>query len=1340
MSDIQKRNFYQKIGHLPDVDYCWHIQRLQEMHKRAQPPDGLMITSLPVPSIATPTQQNSALTLAQTPLTTLNALPSHTPNHMDGNDQVRSNPILGMSDVGQVRSNPVRSVAAQVQYLGQERHNTATPGTPPIHRDMILSENTPDWEQKYEERSTSTPITPATPRVKQKQQDTHTRDEEDDNSEQSSDTESKSKRVSNKSKTPLDRSKAAYETRSATRNHEKKSEKKPTVAPKDTGSREKYSPGRREDRSRQPLKKNEREPLKTNERKMRHSLPTPQGGGRGQTQRSFRRDPSDPSTGDDASTSADSKSDSSSTNSQRRSRGRRPRTRSESKRSEEERKSERETKNRSTQDDHEDPSSSDDTPQGSDKRKKRKRKKKKESKKGHKDHTSSSEGDSSSGSSDDSSSQDISDEHKRRNRNRTDTFTGHSRLTRRPMKDITGFRQTFSGSSGEDLLSFLSNFNRFFVLQGNKPGDENLGHLLALTLRGEAATTIAHMSGYQVMVDRLKEAYVAATAALVQILMHQKMYKDETVASWTQRYRAQYYKCTAAGHTFGPKDELNFWIKGLVPEYRTPIITQSHRSFARAINAATALETALKHTDDYPTPLNAYVDSGEVRINAQYGIDRGCYNCTQKGHFATECTNPPFCSHCNKGGHNYRDCTRKPEAKQSETSKSGSGKLVNVTCRLCQQEGHLAKNCTSKRANKGSKRNNRNHNSGGPKIVCNYCHRRGHIEADCRKKIFDLSKLTPKNGPSNSSDTCSECSGLLSKGHYATCSKSKAQGTPHTGARGSGLTYSLTLGSQGGQRQFLITLRISGEPFVAIVDPGAELSIVRRSVWKRFATPTLESRYKLISLCRMSLPVVGMTSLTLSFVEGSRELKFRALMTIVPDYIFYPGAHMLLGLDVLRPLRMNMDIDENRDVLILKDHDRSIFKIPLWQQKGIRDINTATAAAIHMIESTQGMRKARETVHEILARESDTLELPSVPDGYIGTCDQAAPLADLSPSFVPKFPWTTASDRSDDSDESTVDRCKVKSASNTKNSNDTTQHTDAKFSVDQSHTKNSNVTTPEINAKYSINKSDTKYSNDSRLDINTKYCVNKAKTQNSLTHNNLPIALGNTAPYTVTQFVTKNGISAWRANTKEPQVLSSLNVISPSPITRFKGKIVPDFVTKSNPFSMFGDKYAPDGKDERTDLAGEGESLITLATQPALSSSLQDLDSKSHLEESAKVNHSITSAPSQSPGTQYGVQDTPNLFSINHLFTPSSSPTQVPVVETAKDDAEASPLVPRTSEAQVRVSDSPHPLHDVKNSSVLGITRVELAQLWEARADPNRYPTFAATTTPTNGNGLLREL
>ena len=150
--------------------------------------------------------------------------------------------------------------------------------------------------------------------------------------------------------------------------------------------------------------------------------------------------------------------------------------------------------------------------------------------------------------------------------------------------------------------------------------------------------------------------------------------------------------------------------------------------------------------------------------------------------------------------------------------------------------------------------------------------------------------------------------------------------------------------------------------------------------------------------------------------------------------------------------------------------------------------------------------------------------------------------------------------------------------------------------------------------------------------------------------------------------------------------------------------------------------------------------MITLATQPALSSSLQDLDSKSHLEESAKVNHSITSAPSQSPGTQYGVQDTSNLFSINHLFTPSSSPTQVPVVETAKDDAEASPLVPRTSEAQVRCSDSPHPLHDVKNNSVLGITRVELAQLWEARADPNRYPTFAATTTPTNGNGLLREL
>ena len=53
---------------------------------------------------------------------------------------------------------------------------------------------------------------------------------------------------------------------------------------------------------------------------------------------------------------------------------------------------------------------------------------------------------------------------------------------------------------------------------------------------------------------------------------------------------------------------------------------------------------------------------------------------------------------------------------------------------------------------------------------------------------------------------------------------------------------------------------------------------------------------------------------------------------------------------------------------------------------------------------------------------SDTLELPSAPDDYVGTCDKSAPLSDLSPLFVPKFPWTTTSDRSEDSDESILDR------------------------------------------------------------------------------------------------------------------------------------------------------------------------------------------------------------------------------------------------------------------------------------------------------------------------------
>ena len=269
------------------------------------------------------------------------------------------------------------------------------------------------------------------------------------------------------------------------------------------------------------------------------------------------------------------------------------------------------------------------------------------------------------------------------------------------------------------------------------------------------------------------------------------------------------------------------------------------------------------------------------------------------------------------------------------------------------------------------------------------------------------------NPSNNSGGTCPECSGLISKGHYANCSKARAA----LNSSGVKLNYSLNLQSKAGQRQFLVTLRIGGEAFNAIVDPGAELSLVRSSVWKQFSAPVDASRYNLLSLGGMSLPVMGTTKLLIAFPEGPRELKCEAQLTIVPDYIFYPGAHMLLGLDILRPLRMTMDIDERQDVLVVKDKDRITFRVPLWRQKGIRDLNTATAAAIQMIETSQGESKAREMVHELLSRKSDILELPSIPDDYKGACEQVSALPELSPSHVPRFPWKPVSSR-DDSDDS----------------------------------------------------------------------------------------------------------------------------------------------------------------------------------------------------------------------------------------------------------------------------------------------------------------------------------
>ena len=62
-----------------------------------------------------------------------------------------------------------------------------------------------------------------------------------------------------------------------------------------------------------------------------------------------------------------------------------------------------------------------------------------------------------------------------------------------------------------------------------------------------------------------------------------------------------------------------------------------------------------------------------------------------------------------------------------------------------------------------------------------------------------------------------------------------------------------------------------GEAFNAIVDPGAELSLVRSSVWRQFSAPVDASRYNLLSLGGMSLPVMGTTKCLSLFLKGQES-------------------------------------------------------------------------------------------------------------------------------------------------------------------------------------------------------------------------------------------------------------------------------------------------------------------------------------------------------------------------------------------------------------------------------------------------------------------------------------
>ena len=175
---------------------------------------------------------------------------------------------------------------------------------------------------------------------------------------------------------------------------------------------------------------------------------------------------------------------------------------------------------------------------------------------------------------------------------------------------------------------------------------------------------------------------------------------------------------------------------------------------------------------------------------------------------------------------------------------------------------------------------------------------------------------------------------------------------------------------------------------LAIIDTGAEMSLLRKSIADDLRLTLKESKFDLMSLSNMAIETFGEVDTRVEFAEGRKQIYAQAHFSVVPDVIFDTSIGALLGMDILKPLKTTIALDP---FTITLNNSHTTLTKSLVDVRGIRTRDQTMAAVMAIMFKERSLSEIYNMVHDIIERRTELNEIPIIDSKIINvTVDSKA--------------------------------------------------------------------------------------------------------------------------------------------------------------------------------------------------------------------------------------------------------------------------------------------------------------------------------------------------------------